>query len=515
MSHVTSTYIATCKCKDATYICQCLRLLKVKSILPNLPATEPQPDDPENEKMGAADDKESLQKENAKRGFKVYKALTTAETPVLLASMFLTCRLEDKLIRGLQSPPDICNPRPAGQNLTIFELTDVLSEIQHDLADLLDNYGQPDHITTIVFSAAGISQEDMFKEDNLLVFRRQVMLYSVGNSRRLEKKLVELPLAMSQLVDEDFDEIVRDEFCDWFLGLDEDDCLPLFCRIFRRNFPTKVALKSAAASLVVHQYLKSLVFTIYRSEKGHASFKIACASKGPAANCDYMGDTHVLRQLLAVHTRKGLVHPLDSKAREGKQRGGKRGPAVSPTPTMHLNPWEANGTPPAAIEDGDPSSRPRADDASAGPHEPRQAAQQGEIVPAPPQPHPQDRQKKASGRGGCPLRSFQNCSLHSLKQMGGPELRTKKGTLKQHVVEDCRAKCKKQFEADADLRKVWKEKYALEVQERQTPTAKAPTAKAPTGDTVQESHWAGGTRSNPLGPKQMMRTWKDRYCFIT
>jgi hypothetical protein len=441
------------------------------------------------------------QKKEAKKiAYRIYKWLSDDRTKWQMVSMVLVVRQEERLSYAfMANTEDATNKkRIPGMSITIDELEGLVDDIQAQLLDLLFGFGEPDHISTLLFEMVGVEIDSLFENKELMLYyRRQVKVFSAGNLRRLVLKLKAWPLRLRFLRSK-YSIETRTSCATAFVDAPECD-LSVLCRRLRSMFPTVRDLLGPLVEAIIENWLKCLIWTIFKSEWSHSAYRGGAASEGGGRCSDFIARDHFLRELCKVHEERCNENPLKSASSLGRSglwrsnQGEKRAmflqtlklkndglPQITDVPAEPVQQHDSLVVLPIKTDDSAPADGT-----------------------APAVVH------RKSGSGGSPLQAYMRDSLKSLKRTAGSDARNPNGNLSKAAMEQMYEDCRKRFVEDPSLRAAYQQKHDAQVKARKEKKDDAPAALQVRDDCCNSSHWAAGLRNMPISPAFFTQYSKD------
>ena len=269
---------------------------------------------------GAGDS--DMQIQHRARKAKVREFLSKPETPWQVAIVFLCTSVLDQVVyflmtggQGFQSKKPGTMPA-AEMPITIPSLMSKVSEGRAALLDLLRSLDDPDSPCRQLFRAMGVGAGVLSTQQFLAFFRRMVLQMSAGLMRRFELRLGSQPYRLWVLCDDSIPEAEREAAMDEFLATPEC-CLGLLGQQLRRLFPTVEALRGPKCRLLLHVWMRTLIWSIYGCEKEHGSVRRLVGgsqSAGPGRNF-----SAVVRERVLETTRTQHIERVHYDPREGER----------------------------------------------------------------------------------------------------------------------------------------------------------------------------------------------------
>lgn len=274
---------------------------------------------------GAGDDDVAV--EHRVRISKVRRWLGRDATRVQIGCLFLMLRVLESLTYYLMGGErqEGRNRQPgsvpkADQALPAGELVDRVRRALVAFAKSVHEYTVDDSDCRFFLRSIGVPEDALDGDFAMRTFRRHMLGASAGVHRRLWMRLDAFPVRLWLVVDQSAPEDVRRRCAEEFCAL-PGCCVGAFGRGLQKVCPTAADLLSTTGQCIIRGWLRALQWSIYASEKEHASCRRLCQGHGPARNWTLVARERVMEAARTVHVERCCFDPAGV---EVQSRGAKR-----------------------------------------------------------------------------------------------------------------------------------------------------------------------------------------------
>lgn len=295
------------------FICRDVFYTAVLSSLPENVAAQASVDNLQAGAVGAGES--DYMAEHAARVQKVRCWLGRSATRVHIGLLLLLVRILDGImyfLMGGNTKDGARHRRPSTprteEPLPCRELILAVGSSLSQLWFFLERLGNAESDSSALLSAMGVDEEQLGSETTLRLARRICLGFSAGLFRRFVLRLSSFPYRLWVIADGTCDEQVCQEVVGEFFGA-STCCLGFFGQRLRQMFPTPADLLSTLGRTTVATWMRTLVWSIYTSEKEHASCRRLLLGSGPARNWALCCRERVLEHARTVHMERTASDP--------------------------------------------------------------------------------------------------------------------------------------------------------------------------------------------------------------
>lgn len=187
---------------------------------------------------------------------------------------------------------------------------------------LLRDHGRSDSASAMLLYSSGLTAAEINDDATLRTLRRMMIGASAGIWRRLSIRLRTFPIRLWLLVDDEVPQEDRTRCASEFLRL-PDCCTGVFGQSLKAFCPDVSSLLSCRGTTVVKTWLRAMQWSIYSSEKEHASCRRLCAGDGPGRNFTIAARERVIECLRCIHVERVGFDPASVVPAAAQMTRGK------------------------------------------------------------------------------------------------------------------------------------------------------------------------------------------------